>query len=90
MRQNNPSLYFSSDFPDSLLCIFFDNKVLRFIAGELFVFVLYCVRYSVDYKNVANSNQFSDERIAKVEKYIKIQPITFALFLASAVLIFAF
>lgn len=28
--------------------------------------------------------------IAKVEKYIKIQPITFALFLASAVLIFAF
>lgn len=43
-----------------------------------------------DYKNVANSNQFSDERIAKVEKYIKIQPITFALFLASAVLIFAF
>ena len=43
-----------------------------------------------DYKNVANSNQFSDERIAKVEKHIKIQPITFALFLASAVLIFAF
>ena len=49
MRQNNPSLYFSSDFPDSLLCIFFDNKVLRFVAGELFVFVLYCVRYSVDF-----------------------------------------
>lgn len=49
MRQNNPSLYFSSDFSDSLLCIFFDNKVLRFVAGELFVFVLYCVRYSVDF-----------------------------------------
>lgn len=49
MRQNNPSLYFSSDFPDSLLCIFFDNKVLRFVVGELFVFVLYCVRYSVDF-----------------------------------------
>ena len=32
-----------------LLCIFFDNKVLRFVAGELFVFVLYCVRYSVDF-----------------------------------------
>jgi len=35
-------------------------------------------------------NSIRKNRIAKVEKYIKIQPITFALFLASAVLIFAF
>ena len=43
-----------------------------------------------DYKKAVQSNAFSEERIAKVEKYIKIQPITFSLFLASAVLIFAF
>lgn len=68
------------------------------LENYLFLFYIVFVIVSIfifafsyrDYKNVANSNQFSDERIKKVEKYIKIQPITFALFLASAVLIFAF
>lgn len=63
-----------------------------FLFYIVFVIVSICILiYSYrEYKIVANSNQFSDERIKKVEKYIKIQPITFALFLASAVLIFAF
>lgn len=68
------------------------------LENYLFLFYIVFVIVSIfifafsyrDYKNVANSNQFSDEQIKKVEKYIKIQPITFALFLASAVLIFAF
>lgn len=63
-----------------------------FLFYIVFMIVSICILiYSYrEYKKVANSNQFSDERIKKVEKYIKIQPITFALFLASAVLIFAF
>lgn len=63
-----------------------------FLFYIVFMIVSICILiYSYrEYKKVANSNQFSDDRIKKVEKYIKIQPITFALFLASAVLIFAF
>lgn len=73
--------YFGS-LLESYLYVFY----IVFVIVSIFIFAF---SYR-DYKNVANSNQFSYEQIKKVEKYIKIQPITFALFLASAVLIFAF
>ena len=73
--------YFGS-LLESYLYVFYT----AFIIASIFMFVM---SYR-DYKKAVQSNAFSEERIAKVEKYIKIQPITFALFLASAVLIFAF
>ena len=73
--------YFGS-LLESYLYVFY----IVFVIVSIFIFAF---SYR-DYKNVSNSNQFSYEQIKKVEKYIKIQPITFALFLASAVLIFAF
>lgn len=73
--------YFGS-LMENYLYVFY----IAFIIASIFIFVM---SYR-DYKKAAQSNAFSEERLAKVEKYIKIQPITFALFLASAVLIFAF
>ena len=43
-----------------------------------------------DYKKAVQSNAFSEERIEKVEKYIKIKTINFVLFIVLAVLIFEF
>ena len=68
---------------ESYLYVFYT----AFIIASIFMFVM---SYR-DYKKSSTIKCFFGRtKLQKVEKYIKIQPITFSLFLASAVLIFAF